>query len=276
MRRYGAHLLLGLLIPLAVVVGNSAVVAQDGVGTLEFYANGEDFVRQGFVSKDGWHITFDRLPISLVDIVAYQAERPYDAEEGGEVEVSTAVELDENYVVDLAEGDDNADLLFLDSYVDAPAGRYNALSWKLVNADALDGYTLVMVGTAENNNQAIEFTIKIENEYTYVCGEYVGDMRKGILDVDDVADLEMTFHFDHIFGDGELESDDDLNVLAPGFDMFAALAEDGQLEVDMAVLEAALPADDYQMLVDILPTLGHVGEGHCHEISLTEGEPEEK
>jgi hypothetical protein len=32
----------------------------------------------------------------------------------------------------------------------------------------------------------------------------------------------------------------------------------------MAGLQNALSAVDYQMLVDILPTLGHVGEGHCH------------
>ncbi len=33
-----------------------AVAESEGTGTLEIVANGEDFVRQGFVSKDGWAI----------------------------------------------------------------------------------------------------------------------------------------------------------------------------------------------------------------------------
>lgn len=272
MRKQIIQVVIAPLILLMLVVGGSMVAAQDGQGILEFYANGEDFVRQGFISKDGWQITFDRLPISIADVVAYQAEQPYDTEEGGEVEAGTVIALADSFVVDLAEGDEDADLLFLASVEDAPEGHYNALSWNLVNAEQLDDYTLVIAGTAAKDDQVIDFTIKIETEYAYVCGEYVGDMRKGILDADDTAELEMTFHFDHVFGDGELEPDDDLNMLAPGFDMFAALAEDGQLDVDMAALETALSEDDYQMLVDILPTLGHVGEGHCHEMSLAEDE----
>jgi len=39
-------------------------------GTLQFYANGEDFVRQGFVSKDGWAINFDTVNITLENITA--------------------------------------------------------------------------------------------------------------------------------------------------------------------------------------------------------------
>ena len=43
-------------------------------GTLQINANGEDFVRQGFVSKDGWSITFDHVYITLADITAYQTD----------------------------------------------------------------------------------------------------------------------------------------------------------------------------------------------------------
>ena len=126
------------------------------------------------------------------------------------------------------------------------------------------GYSLVVVGTAEKDDQAIAFTIKVEPEYTYTCGEYVGDERKGILQKDGVADLEMTFHFDHIFGDAETPLDDDLNIGAPGFEPFAGAAEGGTLDADMAGLQAKLSAGDYQTLADVLLTLGHVGEGHCH------------
>ncbi|MEO1288023.1 MAG: DUF4382 domain-containing protein, partial [Chloroflexota bacterium] len=55
-------------------------MAQDDVatGTLEFHANGEDFVREGFVSKDGWIINFDHVWVSLSNVRAHQTNPPYD------------------------------------------------------------------------------------------------------------------------------------------------------------------------------------------------------
>ena len=88
MPQHSAKLLISLLLVLVTVLGAPAAVAQDGHGILEFFANGEDFVRQGFVSKDGWQITFESLPIGIADIVAYQADSPYDVEEGGEIVAS--------------------------------------------------------------------------------------------------------------------------------------------------------------------------------------------
>ena len=41
---------MNVLLPGAILAGCSPRASS---GTLEFYANGEDFVRQGFVSKDG-------------------------------------------------------------------------------------------------------------------------------------------------------------------------------------------------------------------------------
>ena len=73
----------------------------------------------------------------------------------------------------------------------------------------------------------------------------------------------MTFHLDHIFGDADVPADDSLNTLAPGFEPFAALAEQGRVETDLGALAPALAPGDYQLLVDTLPTLGHTGEGHC-------------
>jgi hypothetical protein len=74
----------------------------------------------------------------------------------------------------------------------------------------------------------------------------------------------MTFHFDHIFGDAETPMDDDLNVGAPGFAPFAQATEGGTLEASLSELKSMLSAEGYQLLLDMLPTLGHVGEGHCH------------
>jgi len=104
-----------------------------GKGTLEFRANGEDFVRQGFTTKDGWDISFDNVFVSLADVTAYQTDPPFDAEAGTKMEAKEQVSVGEPVVVDLAEGDENAETILV-SEVEAPAGRYNALSWQMVPA----------------------------------------------------------------------------------------------------------------------------------------------
>jgi hypothetical protein len=256
-----------LAIPAVVALGILVACGPaGGKGTLQFYANGEDFVRQGFVSKDGWAITFDHVYITLADITAYQSDPPYDPHAGSDVQAKVQVSLDGTHTVDLAEGGEDADPILVGEVSDASEGQYNAIHWKMAKASSgpASGYSLVVVGMAEKEGQTVNFTIKVEQEYEYTCGEYVGDERKGILQKDGTADLEMTFHFDHIFGDAETPLDDELNVGAPGFEPFAGIAEGGMLDVDMAGLQAKLSAEDNQMLVDILPTLGHVGEGHCH------------
>ena len=236
-------------------------------GTLQFQANGEDFVRQGFVSKDGWAITFDHVFVNLTDIASYQTDPPYDPHAGGEVEAQVTADLEGTHTVDLAEGRADAPPILVGQVAGVPAGHYNANAWKMVKATEgpASGYSLVLVGKAKKNGQTVDFVIEVEDEYVYTCGEYVGDERKGILEKDGTADLEMTFHFDHIFGDVETPMDDDLNVSAPGFDPFAdVVGGSGALHIDMSGLQESLSPAEYQMLVDILPTLGHVGEGHCH------------
>jgi hypothetical protein len=60
---------------------------------------------------------------------------------------------------------------------------------------------------------------------------------------------------------------DDLNQGALGFQPLAVIAQAGKLEADMATLEKRLSAADFQKLQSILPSLGHVGEGHCQQTS---------
>ncbi|MCB0156007.1 MAG: hypothetical protein KDF65_14520, partial [Anaerolineae bacterium] len=237
----------------------------DPTGTLEFRANGEDFVRQGFTSKDGWAISFDHVYVNLTDITAYQTDPPYEPDAGDEIEAETTVMLAGPYLVDLAAGADDAEPILVDHLI-APSGQYNALAWQMVPASEGEtaGYAVLMQGTAEKEGESLEFTIGVENSYSNLCGEFVGDARKGILRPDGAADLELTFHFDHIFGDADLPADDSLNELAPGFEPFASQATNGLIETDLATLEEALTADEYEMLVEILPTLGHTGEGHCY------------
>lgn len=244
---------------------DAAKEAETEAGTLAFMANGEDFVRQGFTSKDGWAISFDHLYVNLADVTAYQTDPPYDAESGDKIEAVASVALEGAHTVDLAEGDENTERILVGK-VEAPAGHYNAISWKLANATEgpAQGSNLVIIGKAEKDGQVIDFNIKVDKEYEYSAGEYVGDERKGIVAAGQEADVEMTFHMDHIFGDADTPADDGLNVGALGFDPLAALAQDGGVDVDMAGLEEGLTAEEYSKWLEILPTLGHVGEGHAH------------
>jgi len=231
---------------LAIILAGCA--GGGATGNLQLYANGEDFVRQGFVSKDGWRITFDHVYITLSDITAYQTDPPYDPDSGADIEGKATIALDKAYTIDLAQGGEDAPPILVDEVSGVPAGHYNAISWKMARAESGPAacHSLVMIGTAEKAGQSIDFTISIDEECEYCCGEYVGDERKGILGEDGTADLEMTFHFDHIFGDAETPADDELNLAAVGFEPFAEGAEAGTV-ISMTEMH-----------------LGHVGEGHCH------------
>ncbi len=244
--------------------------AEGESGTLVIRANGEDFVREGFTTKDGWEVEFDNVYVSLADITAAQTDPPFDPEAGGTLEAKAEVKVEGTQVVDLAEGDENADPVLV-SEVEAPAGRFNALAWRMVPAESgpSEDYTVWMQGTASKDGETIPFTIKVNEELAFSCGDFVGDERKGILAADDEADLEATFHFDHLFGDGGAPPDDSINTGALGFDPLAALATNGTVDVDSAALQAGLSEADYTTFLAILPSLGHVGEGHCEEVRLT-------
>ena len=243
-----------LVLGIAVLVVTGIVLIGCGgdstaKGTLQFYANGEDFVRQGFVSKDGWSISFDHVYITLADIEGYQTSPPYEPHSGGVIESEVEVGLDGVYTVDLAEGGEDASPIFVGQVQDAEAGHYNAMYWEMVRASSgpAAGHSLVIIGTAEKDGRVVDFTINIDEECEYGCGEYVGDQRKGILQEDGIADLEMTFHFDHIFGDAETPMDDELNLSAIGFEPFADAIAGEPVDINMTELH-----------------LGHVGEGHCY------------
>lgn len=244
-----------------------AACSSESTGTLAFDANGEDFVREGFVSKDGWEIAFDNVIVTVDEVSAYQTEPPFDASTGEMPTSDNIVQLSGPSTLDLAAGPADADPIRVAEIGDAPSGQYNAMSWRMIPADSgpSSGATVYMVGTAMKDGETIDFTIAVNDEFRYACGEFVGDERKGILAEGDAADVEMTFHFDHIFGDGDAPLDDGLNVGALGFDPLAALAQDGVLEVDSADLQAGLSADEYATFFDTVATLGHVGEGHCYE-----------
>ncbi|WAL58341.1 DUF4382 domain-containing protein [Thermocoleostomius sinensis] len=244
----------------------------DETGTLQIRANGEDFIRQGFVSKDGWQIDFDHVYVNLDQITAYQTDPPFDpeADQSIDAKAQTEVRLEGIKTIDLAEGGEDAEPILVGE-VEAPVGRYNALSWQMVKAPdgPAAGYPLMLQGTASKDGQSVDFTLRFDEELSFTCGDFVGDERKGIVQAGQTADLEATFHFDHLFGDADTPAEDALNTGALGFDPLAAIAENGQLDADLATLEKQLSPEDYTKLVEILPSLGHVGEGHCQETTLT-------
>jgi hypothetical protein len=242
----------------AVTNGSSAT----DQGTLEVVANGESFVQEGFVTKDGWQVDFDHVYITLDDVTAYQTDPPFDPDQAAEPEATeTITVLEEPETVDLA-GEAATPVV---ATATAPKGNYNALSWDVVPAESGEaaGSTIVLDGTAQKDGRTIDFVMSFDQPLSYTCGQFVGDERKGMLMNTDEAELEATFHFDHIFGDGDAPADDAINTGAVGFDPFANLATGETLEADSAQLEAQLDQETYTNLQKAIAGLGHVGEGHC-------------
>ncbi len=234
-------------------------------GNLFLVANGEDFIREGFVSKDGWRLDFDRVYVTLANVTAYQTDPPFNPEKENKIQASKKVVLlNGPKTVDLAAGEKDAEPILVET-VEAPAGTYNAISWKVVKATAgaAEGKTILLEGKAKKEGQTVKFSLSFDRPLEYTCGEYVGDDRKGILKAENNAQLETTFHFDHIFGDADTPADDSLNTDALGFEPLAALASNGSLEADMESVKQKLSAENYRKLEKAIVNLGHVGEGHC-------------
>ena len=239
--------------------------ATSKTGTLALVANGEDFIRQGFVSKDGWQINFDRAYVTLNQVNAYSTEPPFNPAGKTQLEPQQTVSLvDTPTTVDLAEGEEDGEPILV-TQTTAPVGIYNALSWKIVPAQAGSGQdnSIVLEGKASKDGREIDFMIGFDQELEYVCGEYVGEKRKGIVQAENMAQVETTFHFDHIFGDNSLPAEDALNQEAIGFAPLASLAQNGKLTVNQTDLEQQLDSAEYKKLQQAISSLGHVGEGHC-------------
>ncbi len=218
-------------------------------GTLAIYANGEVLATQGFLTpeltRDGWEMRFDHVFVTLADVAAFQTDSPFDAEKGGAPAATTTVGFDDaqHVTIDLTRTD--ADGRVLVATAAAPEGHYNALAWSVVPATdgPWTGHSMVLIGTATRDGITQPFTLTSTATQSYTCGEYVGDARKGFVAAKGTADLELTFHLDHIFGRRDKAADDAINKAALGFDRFASSAAQ---VMDLDGLH-----------------IGHVGEGHC-------------
>jgi len=277
-------------------------------GTLVFTANGEGFVHEGFTSEDGWDIVFDHVYININGPTAFQAVEASSsaARHAGHdhsvlSEGSAHVSLTGDYFLDLKRTGDSS-IFEIGSLSDAETGNYNYLNFSVTNASSAlspivvadgtvsvadyDGYSLVVIGQAEKDDATVNFTLKFTEEMTfYNCGPLIdldeNGTDDGVLAADGTAATQMTFHFDHIFGDYGDTGDDpeptdpeEINFWGIGFGPFAKLipgAMTGDTPsagsfagvVTQADMAAGLDNAVFFQLMATLKTLGHIGEGHC-------------
>ena len=227
-------------------------------GTIVFTANGEDFVRNGFVDKGGWHLHFDTVLVNLASPTAYSPSG------------TPTQSLDGQYLVDLATGDENEAVVVVGSASGSPAGNYQSLRFGLrqLNDGPYKGASIVLIGTATRDTETVSFTISLSEELDFDGKEgYVGDEVKGMLSPGDSTVVEMTFHFDHIFGDSQAPPDDHINTGSVGFEFFRRLPGDGHLEISQDRLKNE---PEYNTLLAAIRTLGHLGEGHCEAIPVAD------
>jgi len=219
-------------------------------GTIIFTANGEDFVRKGFIDKQGWSISFDRLYINLLDPTAYMSSGQSAVLKGA-------------YWVDLAAGHDEAEPVEIGRLSEIPAENYQGLKFKIrkKSSGTFKDCSMVLIGRAEKKDLSVPFIIRLEEEMDFNGSEgYVGEELKGTLLPGKVTSVEMTFHFDHIFGNLEAAADDHINAGSVGFDFFNRFARNGKVDLCQSEMKKAA---FYNTLIRAIWTLGHLGEGHC-------------
>jgi hypothetical protein len=237
----------------AVFLAGAVAATPLSAGTLQVFASGEDLATEGFQApkrtKDNWSLSFDHIFVTLAEITAYQTSPPFAPQSDAPITATHAVTVSGTHTVDLVTAaDEEARVLVAE--IDAPPGHYNAISWRMAIAEAglAEGTSMLFIGTATRDGQTVPFRIEAAESLRYECGEYVGDERKGFVQAGGVADLEMTFHLDHIFGREDKDVDDPMNLEAPGFDPFSGGAESYTIKLrDLHV--------------------GHVGEGHCRTVA---------
>ena len=233
----------------STMLAGLCATAASAEGTLTLFANGEELATDGFnapkLTRDGWALQFDHIFVTLADVTAMQTEPPYDAKTGAVPAATTRVSFDaaQQMTIDLVAAEDDGRVTI--ATLPAPDGHYNAITWSLVPADSGDwtGQSMVFIGTATRDGDSVDFVLTSSDIHEYSCGEYVGDTRKGFVTTGAEAELELTFHLDHVFGRADRDAQDQMNIDALGFDAFAT---GGAQVISLAGLH-----------------IGHVGEGHC-------------
>lgn len=287
-----SYLLLAPFLLTLANCGSDSAATTETTGELAFLADGEGFVRDGFTSEDGWAIEFSNVFVHVSSPTAYQANTDGAAQTNREpvvqfhgghphanIDEETAhVALTGNFFIDLKQNP-----VEIGGVDDAVTGNYNQINFSVTTmgddaeffgqegdttTQATD-YTdssVVMIGTANDGNQTINFTIRLDEEIDYSgCGP---NEDLGVVTEDAAGQAVLTFHFDHIFGDqeeGPADSTDPetVNYIAVGFQPFADLASGNTLDVTQADLAAGLDNAIYFQFREALRSMGHSGEAHC-------------
>lgn len=242
----------GLLFTGICIITFLTTSCTEKTGNILFTANGEEFVIEGLVSKEGWNIDFQSVLINISSPTAYNRDNP-------ELEAV----LSGQHLVDLKRGSAETPAVSMGIVPHSAVGNYQSMKFSIETIDSGDysGYSIIIIGKASKSGTTIPFVIKLNEELTFDGREgYVGDSIKGMLAEGETTDVEMTFHFDHLFGNSRAEADDHVNRDSPGFELFLDFADEGRIDVDQNRMKNH-PL--YSRLIEGIETLGHLGEGHC-------------
>lgn len=173
------------------------------------------------------------------------------------------VSLHGPYIVDLAAGNEKALPVLVDKKEHIRTGNYQSLSFKIkrIHDGTFKNSSIILIGTAKKKTQKRSFTIKLNEEVDFNGKEgYVGETVKGIVSPDKESDVEMTFHFDHIFGDNTAPADSHVNADSVGFNYFDRFKKGSIVNVSQDELKNTA---EYNKLMQSIWNLGHLGEVHC-------------
>lgn len=240
------------LISVVCIIAFSLISCSEKTGNLLFTANGEEFIVNGLVSKEGWKIDFENVLVNIDAPEAYNNDSS-----------ALRATLKGDHLVDLKRGTAENPVVSVGIVSNLQTGNYQSLKFSLkkIKKGENEGFSIIMKGKASKEGKNIPFVIKLNEELTFDGKEgYVGDSLKGLLKKRETADVEMTFHFDHIFGNIESGAADHVNSKSPGFQIFLDYAEEGGINVNQNQMKEN-PL--YNNLISGIETLGHLGEGHC-------------
>jgi len=225
---------------------------QEKPGEIIFTANGENFAREQFTDRNGWKIRLNEISLCLESPTAYNPD--------GSVK---PLSLKGFHQINLARPDHEGSV-YLGTLKQVPPGNYQSLRFKIkkLPQGRDKGYSLVMKGLAEKKGKTTSFTLRFSSEI-FCDGKdgYAGEEVKGLIKQGKSTTVEMTFHIDHIFGDGSAPAGEHVNTGAVGFNFFHRLGGmKNRIDLDQDEMKAD---SDYPKLQKALLNLPHLGEGHC-------------
>lgn len=218
-----------------------------------FKANGEEFIRKGFIDKNNWHLTFTDVFVNLTNINAVS-------------ESGKKIELHGNFWINLLDGSD--DLIEIAKVTNVNPGNYKDLQFSVSpQNNKCPNCSMLIKGTATKDNKKVKFTIKINESILWDAPDgYVGKTIKGIVTNKKDGEEEISFHFDHLFGDVTASKDDHVNTNSVGFDYFMQYEKNNSIDISQ---DALIKDKEYEKLIKAIWSLGHSGEGHAKIIKTS-------